>query len=222
MTRRFWTPAEVELLRRAYADHTTEALATTFNRTVGQVHQKANKLGLKKSAAYLARIAANSGLAEAGRATRRQPGQAPWNKGKPGSTGTHPNSRKTQFRRGERRGIAVEMYQPIGTERISKDGYLEIKTNDDMPLQGRWQAVHRIVWEAAHGQIPAKHVVRFLPGQHTTVRAEITADRLECISMVENMRRNTVHRYPKEIARAVQLMGALNRRINNVEKQNNR
>lgn len=218
MTRRFWTPVEVELLRQVYADHTTEAIAATLGRTVGQVHRKASGLGLKKSAAYLAQLATNSGLAEAGRATRLRPGRTPWNKGVPGSTGTHPNCRPTQFRRGERRGIAAELYQPIGAERISKDGYLEVKANDDMPPQGRWIAAHRMVWEAAHGPIPPKHIVRFLPGQHTTVRAEITADRLECISMAENMRRNTLHRYPKEIADVIRARAVLNRRINHVEK----
>ncbi|CAB3960116.1 hypothetical protein LMG7053_06166 [Achromobacter ruhlandii] len=46
----------------------------------------------------------------------------------------------------------------------------------------------------------------------------ITADKVECISFAENMRRNTLHRYPKEIAHAIQMRGALNRRIRNVEK----
>jgi hypothetical protein len=48
----------------------------------------------------------------------------------------------------------------------------------------------------------------------TTVLEDITADKVECISRSENMRRNSYHRYGQEIARLVQLRGALTRQIN--------
>lgn len=53
----------------------------------------------------------------------------------------------------------------------------------------------------------------------TAVLDEITLDRVECISLAENMRRNSYHNYPKEIALAIQLRGVLNRKINHVIKQ---
>lgn len=71
---------------------------------------------------------------------------------------------KGWFKKGERRGVAVKLYQPIGTERISKSGYLERKINDDLPLQRRWRAVHLIEWEAAHGPLPAGHALKCLDG----------------------------------------------------------
>jgi hypothetical protein len=43
--------------------------------------------------------------------------------------------KETQFRKGERQGRAVKLYKPIGTERVSKDGYTERKINDGLPLQ---------------------------------------------------------------------------------------
>lgn len=49
---------------------------------------------------------------------------------------------------------------------------------------------------------------------HTTDPAAITADRLELVTRAENMARNTLHRYPKEVAQLIQLRGALNRKIN--------
>lgn len=94
-------------------------------------------------------------------------GQEPHNKGKPceeGRGGKHPNSRRTQFTKGKRRGVAVKLYKPIGTERVSKDGYLERKVHDGLPLQSRWRAVHLIRWEEANGPVPQGHALKCLDG----------------------------------------------------------
>lgn len=107
-----------------------------------------------------------------GRTGHFERGQESWNKGKkcpPGKGGNHPNARRTQFRKGERTGIARENYKPIGYERISEDGYRERKVNDDLPFKDRWQMVHRIEWEAANGPIPEGHALKCLDG-----------DRLNC------------------------------------------
>ncbi|WP_210421571.1 HNH endonuclease [Mesorhizobium sp. WSM4308] len=90
------------------------------------------------------------------------------NKGKtcpPGKGGRHPNARKTQFVKGHgRSGIAVDLYKPIGTERLSKDGYREIKMHDGMPLQSRWRAVHLVEWEKLNGKIPKGFALKCLDG----------------------------------------------------------
>jgi hypothetical protein len=92
-------------------------------------------------------------------------GQAAHNKGKPcppGKGGRHPNARKTQFKKGGRTGKANLVYKPIGTERITKDGYRERKVHDGLPMQSRWQQVHRIEWEAIKGPIPAGYCLKCL------------------------------------------------------------
>lgn len=102
-----------------------------------------------------------------GRSGRFEPGQAPANKGQrcaPGKGGLHPNARATQFRPGERQGVAIKLYQPIGTEKVRGDGYLYRKTNDGMPLQARWRAVHLINWEAINGPVPSGHCLKCLDG----------------------------------------------------------
>lgn len=94
-------------------------------------------------------------------------GTAPHNKGKPcppGKGGNHPNARRTQFRAGERSGVAVKLWKPIGTERITVDGYIERKVNNDLPLQRRWKPVQLINWEAIKGPLPAGHVLKCLDG----------------------------------------------------------
>lgn len=211
--KRLWTAIELTILREHYADSRTADLAVALGRTTGQVYQAANRYGLKKSDAYLASEAAcrlRRGD-NVGAAFRFKPGQRPWNAGLPGSTGTQEACRATQFRPGNK----PHTWVPIGSTRITKDGYLQRKVTDTGNTVRDWVAAHRLVWEAANGPLPDGGVVIFRPGMRTTDEASITADRLECLTRSELMRRNSVHaKYPPELARLVQLRGALQRQIN--------
>ena len=97
-----------------------------------------------------------------GRTGQFSKGIKSWNKGKP--MPFHPNSVATRFKPGERRGVAVKLYKPIGTERMAKDGYLERKIHDGMPLQSRWRAVHLIRWEELNGPLPKGIALKCLDG----------------------------------------------------------
>lgn len=81
-----------------------------------------------------------------------QKGCTPPNKGK--KMPYNANSAATQFKKGTRQGIAAKIYKPIGSERISKEGYLERKIHDGLPFYTRWRMVHLINWEAINGPIP--------------------------------------------------------------------
>ena len=218
--RRAWTAVELELLRRNYPDSRTDDLAAALDRTLTTVYQKAIKMGLRKSEAYLATDNAcriqRGRQSEAMKASQFKPGQASWNKGLRGVVGVQEACRATQFKKG-RPANEARNYLPIGSLRISKDGYLERKVTDDPSVYParRWVAVHRLVWLDAHGPVPDGHVVIFKPGMRTTVEAEVIVDRLDLVTRQELMRRNSVHTvYPPEVARLVQLNGALKRQIN--------
>lgn len=103
-----------------------------------------------------------------------------------------------------------------GSLRLSKDGYLERKVTDDPSLAPvrRWVGVHRLVWIAANGPVPPQHIVAFKRGRRTTDPALITLDALELITLAENMRRNSLHNYPREIVHVHQLRAAITRQIN--------
>jgi hypothetical protein len=116
----------------------------------------------------------------------------------------------TQFKLDNRSGNALKLYQPVGTERLTKDGYLERKVNDDFPVQRRWRAVHILVWEETNGPRQRGFVVAFRDGN----KRHIELANLELVSRAELMRRNSYHNYPKPIEQAIQLRGALNRAIN--------
>ena len=66
-----------------------------------------------------------------------------------------------------------------------------------------------MVWESEHGPIPEGHSVIFRNGDKQDIRLE----NLELVSKGELMKRNTVHRLPKDLANVCLLKGALTRQI---------
>jgi hypothetical protein len=220
--RHVWTAAEIRAIKKRYPHENTKLIAADLGIELGMVFRKAKRLGLAKTPAYMASPAAcrlRRGD-EVGKAYRFQKGIVPANKGlrRPGySPG---NMASTQFKKGQMSGAAQHNYVPIGTYRICADGLLERKCTDDPSIfpARRWVGVHRLVWEAAHGPIPSGHVVRFKPGMKSTELAQITPEKLELISLAENLKRNSLYRYPKEIVAAIKVRAALNRKINKITR----
>lgn len=199
------------MLRQFYPNFKTEDVATMIGQTVTATYQKAAALGMKKSATYLASPAAGRLQQDGniGAACRFQRGETSWNKGTNFVAGGR--SIATRFGPGH---VPVNRL-PVGSTTLDKSGRLLQKIGDAKGNRSqRWRGVHELVWIAEHGSLPVKHIVVFKPGMQTSVLEEITLDRVECISLADNMRRNTVHNMPKELADLVQLRGALNRQIN--------
>lgn len=208
-----WPAATLAELARRYPDEPTRALAADLGMSLSACYHQAGLLGLKKSAAYLAgphacrlRRDDNPGIR-----TRFQPGLTPWNKGVKGWQAGG-RARETQFKPGQMPHNTL----PVGSLRLEPGtGTLQRKIGISKGSNSkRWRGVHELVWVAAHGPVPPGHIVVFKPGMRTTELEEITLDRVECISLAENMRRNSYHNYPKPIAELIQLRGALVRKIN--------
>lgn len=204
---------EIDVLAMTYPHVPTAWIAEAMGRPIRSIYYMARKLGLAKTEAFLeselaGRIQKGSGIGANG---RFQKGITPWNKGKHFAAGGR--SKDTRFKPGFRRGRAHDLYQPIGTERVSKDGYLERKINDDMPLQKRWRAVHLIIWEAENGPLPAGHAVVFKDGN----KRNFSLGNLEAISRAELMRRNTIRNHPPEIVAVMRLRSAIKRQISKRE-----
>lgn len=211
MKRTHWTPAELEIIRTHYPHVRTERLLPMLpGRTVKTIQQKAASIGWKKTRECIAAMSreAMARPDHPARRTRFVPGGTSWNAGISFTAGGR--SPETRFKKGHRGGRANELYKPVGSERISKDGYLERKINEDMPFQRRWRAVHLIEWEALNGPLPAGHAIVFRDGDKTNRRP----DNLELVTRAELMRRNSVHNRGPEIARIHQLKGAITRQIN--------
>ncbi len=120
--RQAWTDDQVATLIRVYPDTPTADIAEQLGIAVEQVYSKASKLGLKKSAAYLSspsacRLRRGDSV---GAASRFQKGHVTWNKG---MKGIYIGGIATQFKPG-RAAAEARNYKPIGSTRLSKDGYL--------------------------------------------------------------------------------------------------
>ena len=85
---------------------------------------------------------------------RFEKGHPSHNKGKKGVCA--PGCEKSWFRKGN----IPHTHMEVGTERVTEDGYIEVKIADP----NIWKQKHRIVWEEHHGEIPENHVIRFRDG----------------------------------------------------------
>jgi hypothetical protein len=216
--RRPWTPPELSLLAQLYPHLHTADVAAFMGCTESRINNAAFKARLRKSDEYLASVTA--GRIQRGHqhpnmiASRFKPGLSPWNKGTHFDSGGR--SHETRFQTGSKPHTTL----PVGSYRISADGALERKVSE---LSGaphlRWHAVTRIVWEQANGPMPAGHIVVFKPGRRTVVLENITLDAVECISRAEHARRNHPRNKSPELAKLVQIKGAITRQVNRINRE---
>lgn len=213
-----WTPRELALLAELYPDHAAKHVAAILQCTVSRVHRKAFELGLGKSEAFKA--SDRSGRVQRGKqdprmaATRFKSGEEPWNKGLSYDTGGR--SVETRFKPGHKPCTTL----PVGSYRLNPDGHLQRKVGEASGNNSkRWRNVAELVWVQAHGPVPPKHIVIFKPGMRSAVLEQITLDRVECISLAENARRNHPRNKSPELAKLVQLKGQITRQVNRIHRE---
>lgn len=210
--RQVWSDDEIAWLIALWPDVKSELIAEALGRRLTQCHGMAGKLGLHKSAEYLASPDACRLRREdaPGIAYRFQPGSVPWNTGMKGWQAPG-RSAETRFKKGQKPAT----WKPIGSSRFM-DGYLQRKMTDTGYPPRDWVGEHILLWREHHGAVPAGHKLRFRNGDKTDIRI----DNLELITDAENMRRNSFHtNYPPEIRQCIQLRGALVRKINKRSKE---
>ena len=189
-----WTPTEIALLRARYPDTDTGALAAELGRSVYSIHQKANVLGLKKTAGFVrAQVLVN------GAASRFRRGHVTWNKGRQYDAGGR--SHTTRFRPG---------HQPHNTRDDKamtrrSDGYWYIRISPS-----KWILYHRYLYEKTHGiTLVSTDVVCFRDGNQDNLDPEnlILTDRRG------HMLINTIHRYPEDVKTAIRSLTKLKKAI---------
>lgn len=88
-------------------------------------------------------------------------GHVPSNKGKKMSADVYEKAKDTMFKKGH----IPHNYRPVGSERVNRDGYIEVKTKDPKT----WKLKHRLVWEAVNGKIPRDSIIIFRDGDKQNV-----------------------------------------------------
>jgi len=198
---RYFTAKEDKYLRANYLTIPAKRMAKNLGRSEGTARQRMVLLGLVVPREVVERFKKESQL---------KPGNIPANKGKTwGEFMTAKGmkaSRKTTFKKGNLPPNTLQDGVITVRKDKSKNPYKFIRTS-----LGKWEAFQRVVWRKENGAIPAGSSIIFKDG-----------DNLECLTRSELMKRNTVHNLPKPLAELVQLRGALNRKLNSYEKQNQR
>jgi hypothetical protein len=205
--RKLWSPEELDAVQRTYPHLPTAEIATQLGCSAKNIYRVAARLGLKKTAAFLAspvayRLRRGDNV---GADFRFKPGHVPANKGMKMPGWAPGRMAETQFKCGQ----IGNKYMPIGTERVNPDGYRERKVTDTLGTPRDWKGVQILVWEEAHGPVPAGRVVIFKDGD----KANIVLENLECLSRRDLMLRNSSQRWGPEVFGLIQLRGALNRKI---------
>jgi hypothetical protein len=136
----YFSPQEIKFLEKTLPGRSRAETAKLFNR----------RFGLRLRHSQIRAACANRGIAS-GLDCRFPAGGEPWNKGLKGFS--PPGSEKGRFKKKNK----PWNYRPVGTERVTKDGYVEVKVADPRT----WKPKHRIVWERANGPVPRGHAVIF-------------------------------------------------------------
>ena len=103
-------------------------------------------------------------------------GNVPINKGTKGMFNVGGN--KTSFKKGN----IPPNRREIGSERVTKDGFIEVKIQDGH-LNKNWILKHRYIYEKYYGSIPKGYKVIFLDGN----RKNFEIDNLKAISSHEEL-----------------------------------
>ena len=197
---RFFTKQEDNFLKRNYKKIPAKRMSVMLNRTESTARQRMKLLGIIVPPEIVEKFRKKSQFKK---------GQEPPNKGKKWSEymsreGMR-NSRKTTFKKGQRTHNEKHDFDITVRNDKTKTQYLFIRV-----AKGKWVPLLRYNWEKVNGPIPKGMNLIHADGDRMNCRASNGL----LLTNAELMQRNTYHRYPKEIATAIQLSGALTRQIN--------
>ena len=200
----FWNSERLDKLKKLYPNHTNEEIAQILGTTYSAVNGVAFKLRLFKSKEFKFQCASKSFFPK---------GHQPMNKGRKQteymSEEQLAKTKATRFKKGH----VPKNHKPVGYERITRDGYIEVKTAEPNVFELK----HRLVWIEHNGEIPPGYNIQFKDGN----RQNVSIENLYMISRSEQLKKeNSLYaRYPEDVQYLIKLKGALNRQINKATKK---
>jgi hypothetical protein len=164
-----FTEAQVEFLRENYPGRSVAEMTSLLNETFGD----------GKTESQIRTAVKNRGIAS-GRTGRFEKGHVPWTAGKKGFMG--PNV--TSFKKGDMSANKRLLW----SERVSRDGYIEISVPERNPHTGaptRFRHKHVWLWEFHNGTVPEGSALVFIDGDnlHCALENLMLVTRTELLSM---------------------------------------
>ena len=167
-------------MRNKYTKEQKEFLiANNYMRTAKDLTDMFNeKFGTDLTVNNIKNFRSNNKL-KSGLTGRFVKGQISWNKGKKWddymSKEGQANSRKTTFKKGN----IPHNHRPVGSERITKDGFVEIKIAEP----NKWDIKARVIYERAYGKITKGYKVIYLDGD----KLNLELSNLKIVSSAEEL-----------------------------------
>jgi len=197
---RNFTNQELEFIKSNYQHLYCKEIAIKLHCSIYSIYNVAHRLNLQKGTYPWNRGFAGKGICKKNRASFIK-GIIPWNTGTKGICKANNGSFK--------KGII-----PYNT---GHDGDIRIRKNKKRKpykfyrvSKMHWIHYHRKIWMDTYGPIPAGYIIVFKNNDQMDVRIE----NLEMITREENMRRNTIQKYPEELRVTMQTLGRLKHLIN--------
>lgn len=206
---RKFSPKEDAFLKANYKIIPAKRMSKMLGRAESSARQRMALLGLVVPAESLKKFRAESQFKK---------GHVSFNKGRKQTEymtkEAIERTKKTRFKKGN---------EPHNTK--EKDGTITIR-RDHLKRKGKpykfirlskgnWIPLHQYKWEVKYGRQPKGSVLRFKDGN--TLNCSLK--NLELITRKENMKRNTIHRYPTELKELIRLNNKLKRKTNEYKKQ---
>jgi hypothetical protein len=212
MKRKVWSEHERQILIEMFADNYTETICSVLNRSYGSVSSQSFIMGLKKSDEFmkmeLQRQAVR--LRTSGKQHRYTKGSIPSNKGKKMSDEVYEKVKNTMFKKGHVSHNAYDEWHEVLRKDKCGKNYWMIK----LPGERKLKYKHIWLYECKYGKVKKGFNVAFKDGN----QLNCTIENLECISNADLMKRNTIHRFPKELKSTIRLVNKLKRTINGKEQ----
>lgn len=195
-----------DIIKSRFPHERTQDIANDLGLTYSQVANRAFAMGIKKSEAFKqSELSGRANLIKGGIPHRYKKGHIPANKGIKMSPEVYDKIKVSMFKKGNR----PANWKPDGSvvERIDSTGrkYLYYKVKDS-----HWILYHHKIWTDVNGPIPKGCILRFKDGDSMNC----VFHNLELISMVDNMNKNTIQRFPQEIQEVIKLKSKLKTKIN--------
>lgn len=163
-----YTDEMIEFIRVRVKEYTDKEIAVMMN----------EKWDLNVNDGTIGNIKTQNGIRSGVNRGTFQKGQVPFNKGMKQTDFMSPEmierTKATRFQKGQK----PTNHRPVGSERITVDGFVEIKVKEP----NVWRPKQRVLWEQEHGSIPKGHVVIFLDGN----KQNMELSNLRLITQEEN------------------------------------
>lgn len=201
---RIWSPAIRKKLIELYARMKNAEIANILGFTEPSIGALAFKMNLHKDPVFMRECSSKGFFPK---------GHVPQNKGLKQVDYMSPEMIQHTVATRFHKNHVPHNHLQVGDECIVKGGYIKVKVADPK----KWVYKQRLVWEKHNGPVPRGMLVQF---KDRNIR-NFDISNLYIVSRQEQIRSNTIQRYPEDIKSTIRIISKLKKTIKNGLKNYN-